>query len=72
VKLFKITDRRYGSDVLGGPVSERNPYVAYARPEHGQKHPIALDVGESSRCAYTLSSGRGVYVVTRIEDGVSS
>ena len=68
-RMFKVTDRRDGSDVLGGPVSEHNPYVtSYASPEKGQKSLLTLEVGESSRCRYSLSGGNGVYVVVRIED----
>jgi len=68
-RYFKIYDRKDGEDVLGGPVSEDNAYVrAYAKPLVGQKPPLSLEIGESSRCAFSLSGGYGEYTIIRVED----
>ncbi len=71
-KRFMITSRETGEDVLGGPVGEGNCYVrAYASPLKGEPAVSALKVGESTRAKFTLSGGRGVYTITRIEDEVT-
>lgn len=67
---FKLLSTKDDSDVLGGAVSEDNPYIrTYSEPVNpGDKAPLALDVGESVLRRYRLSGSVGVYRVVRIED----
>ena len=67
-KTFRLIDDRDESEPLGGPLTEGNAYIAaYPKPIEGHKHPLKLDVGESSVCKYNLSGTRGVYRVYRID-----
>ncbi len=64
-KMFKITKPSTDEDILGGPVTEGNAYIAaYPVPLDGRKHPRDLDVFESTMCQYSLSGSKG----TRLED----
>ena len=70
-RRFVITDRKDGSNVLGGPIGYGNCYVSvYPSPLPGYKHPAMLEVGESTRCEYRLSGSKGIYTVSRLENAV--
>lgn len=53
--------------VLGGPVSDRNAYIAAYPAVHDGHPPIAgLAVGERTQATYSLSGSRGTYDIVRV------
>lgn len=70
-KRYTVTDPKNDSDILGGPVSDRNAYIAmYPSPvDRDGKHPLRLDIREHVVCKYNLCGSTTIARVTRIEDG---
>ena len=66
-KQFKLVDDRDGSEPFGSEIAEGNAYIAaYPVPIKEHKHPLTLDVGESTICRYSLSGTKGVYRIVRV------
>jgi hypothetical protein len=68
MKRFRLLDFN-DHDVLGGSVSIDTVYIrTYPEIADGDKQPNDLEIGESVRAVYRLSSSKGTYKIVRIDD----
>ncbi len=71
--VLGVDGHNYAEDVLGGPVSEKNAYIAaYPRVLDDEPRIADLRVFESTMVEYSLSGSTGRYRIKRIEDGETS
>jgi len=64
-KYFKVVKPGTDEDVLGGPISEDNPYIS-SYPSCDVS-PLSLGLYEKTRAKFNLSGTKGVYEIVRVD-----
>jgi hypothetical protein len=70
MRMYKLVTPGTDEDVMGGALTENNPYITcYGARLKGEKPVAELEIGETSLHRYSLSGAKPtVYVIVRVED----